>query len=56
MIDEILEQSAKKKQPTLPNTIVSAKSKSTFTPPRFSVSRLRKHPGIQANRNPFIVG
>lgn len=56
MIDEILEQSSKKKQPVLPNTIASAERKSTFTPPRFSVRRLRKHPGIQANRNPIIMG
>ncbi len=48
MIDEILEKGTQKKQPTI-------KSKSTFIPPRFSVRGLRKHPGIQANRNPIVI-
>ncbi len=55
MIDEILEKSAEQKQPVLSNTILSAKSKSAFIPSRFSVRRLRKHPGIQANRNPIVI-
>lgn len=55
MIDEILEQGVEKKQPTITKTIIPAKRQSTFTPSRFSVRRLRKHPGIQASRNPIVI-
>lgn len=55
MIDEILEQDVQKKQSATTKTILSAKSQSTFIPARFSVKRLRKHPGIQANRNPIVI-
>ncbi len=54
MIDEVLEKGAKKKQPTISNTVLSAKSKS-FIPSRFSVRRLRKHPGIKSGRTPLIM-
>lgn len=54
MIDQTL-QDVQKKQPTATGTALSAKRKSTFTPARFSVGRLRKHPGIQKDRNPMVI-
>ncbi|SEN55166.1 hypothetical protein SAMN05216436_1189 [bacterium A37T11] len=54
MIDEILEQGVQKKQPAITKTIISAKKQSTFIPSRFSINRLRKHPGIQASRKPIV--
>lgn len=56
MIDEVLEQSIQKKQPTIQKTVVSVKRNTAFIPSRFSVRKLRKHPGIIASRNPTVVG
>lgn len=54
MTTKITINDAKEKQPTAPGTVLSAKRKSTFTPARFSVGKLRKHPGIQKDRNPVV--
>ncbi len=55
MIEEILVQDVQKEQPTAPSTTLAAKRRSTFIPARFSVNRLRKHPGIQKDRNPIVI-
>jgi len=56
MIEETLEQKTQQKQPTISNTVLSAKRKAVFTPARFSVRGLRKHQGIQVGRNPRVIG
>ena len=55
MIDKTSIQDVQKKQPTASGSTLSAKRKPTFTPARFSVGRLRKHPGIQKDRNPMVI-
>jgi len=55
MIDKTLLQDEQKKQSTVANTALTAKRRSTFAPARFSVSRLRKHRGIQKDRNPVVI-
>ncbi|WP_262250201.1 hypothetical protein [Parapedobacter soli] len=49
-------QSQQKKQPAVLKTVSSEAKNRTFTPSRFSVRRLRKHPGIQTSRNPHVIG
>lgn len=56
MMKEVLEQRTQKEQPTVQSTGLSTKRRSNFTPARFSVRGLRKHPGIQTNRNPRVIG
>jgi len=56
MIDEILQPEVKSEQPASQSTVSSVKRRSTFTPARFSVRGLRKHPGIQIGRNPRVIG
>ncbi len=56
MINAILEKKTQRKQYITSKTTLSEKSKSTFTPSRFSVRRLRKHTGIQIGRNPAVMG
>ncbi len=56
MIEEILDQRAQKKQPTILKTILPTAKKPAFTPSRFSVRGLRKHSGIQTSRNPIVIG
>jgi len=55
-MEEILDQETQKKQSTVLKTILPKARKSTFTPSRFSVRGLRKHPGIQTSRNPHVIG
>ncbi len=56
MIEEILDQRTQKKQPAPLDTILPTAKKAAFTPSRFSVRGLRKHPGIQTSRNPIVIG
>lgn len=55
MIEENLQPNVQEKQATAPSATLAAKRRSTFTPARFSVNRLRKHPGIQKDRNPVVI-
>ena len=56
MMEEILEQTAQEKQPIVVKTTSSTAKRRTFSPQRFSVKGLRKHPGIQTSRNPVVFG
>ena len=56
MIDETLQPTAKREQPIIQNAGITVKRKSVFTPARFSVRGLRKHPGIQTSTTPGIIG
>jgi len=52
IMEEISYQTTQEKQPvTLPLV-----KKGALTHPRFSIKRLRKHPGVKVTRNPFIIG
>jgi len=55
MIDEVLEQTDLKQKPGYQKTVLATRNKAGFIPQRFSVRKLRKHPGIQANRNPIVI-
>jgi len=52
MIEEISYQTTQEKQPV----ILPIAKKRTLTYPRFSIKGLRKHPGVNATRNPFVIG
>ena len=56
MIEEILDQGTQKKQPVILKKVLSTAKKTAYTPSRFSVRGLRKHPGIQTSRNPVVFG
>ena len=55
-MEEILDQGTQKKQSAIIKTILPKAKKTAFTPSRFSVRGLRKHPGIQTSRNPHVIG
>jgi len=55
-MEEILDQGTQKKQSAILKTILPKAKKTAFTPSRFSVRGLRKHPGIQTSRNPHVIG
>ncbi|MGV3762662.1 MAG: hypothetical protein ACO1NT_09300 [Parapedobacter sp.] len=56
MMEEILEQKTQEKQPIVVKTTSSTAKRRAFSPSRFSVKGLRKHPGIQTSRNPMVFG